>query len=237
MKKTKTIITLIGASVLLFSCANNASNNDNSRRRNSEQKISTTEGNENSGNLEGIKIGEQTWAVANLDVNTFRNGDVIPEAKTDGEWVKVGKGGKPAWCYYDNDPANGKKYGKLYNWFAVTDPRGLAPNGWHVPSDAEWTKLTDNLGGEAVAGKKMKNTSGWENDGNGTNTSGFAGLPGGFRSNDGAFGLIGINGGWWSSTELITYNAWFCILSGGNGKISRNDGSGQHGLSVRCLKD
>jgi uncharacterized protein (TIGR02145 family) len=118
----------------------------------------------------------------NLNVDKFRNGDPIPEAKIDEEWEEADENGEPAWCYYDNDSTNGVKYGKLYNWYAVTDPRGLAPEGWNVPIDEEWTTLIDFLGGEDVAGTKMKSTSGWAESGNGTKESGFSGLPGGNRS-------------------------------------------------------
>ena len=109
-----------------------------------------------------IAIGAQVWMTKNLDVATFRNGDPIPQAKTNEEWVKAGDNQQPAWCYYDNDPANGTKYGKLYNWYAVNDSRGLVPVGYHIPSDAEWKILTDFLGGEEVAGKKMKNQPNYE---------------------------------------------------------------------------
>ena len=138
-----------------------------------------------------ITIGTQVWMTKNLDVATFRNGDPIPQAKTNEEWEKAGENQQPAWCYYDNDPANGAKYGKLYNWYAVNDSRGLAPSGYHIPSDAEWTILTDFLGGEKVAGTKMKSTDFWAdyegNSGNGTNESGFSGLPGGYRYFNGTF--------------------------------------------------
>jgi uncharacterized protein (TIGR02145 family) len=109
-----------------------------------------------------VTIGTQEWMTKNLDVTTFRNGDPIPEVKTDEEWYRASDNKLPAWCYYMNDTVNGRLYGKLYNWFAVNDPRGLAPVGYHIPSDAEWTKLTDFLGGESVAGEKMKSTSGWD---------------------------------------------------------------------------
>ncbi|MBM3417911.1 MAG: hypothetical protein FJY17_03185 [Bacteroidetes bacterium] len=185
-----------------------------------------------------ITIGTQVWMTKNLDVATFRNGDPIPQAKTDEEWKKAGENQQPVWCYYDNDPANGAKYGKLYNWFAVNDSRGLAPVGYHVPSDAEWTELTDFLGGKEVAGTKMKSTSGWEEDGNGTNTSGFSGLPGGFRNYyGGPFGSIGYGGGWWSSTEYNTYLAWSRRLSYSVGSVSRGDYFKELGFSVRCLRD
>ncbi|MFZ9583254.1 MAG: fibrobacter succinogenes major paralogous domain-containing protein, partial [Crocinitomicaceae bacterium] len=111
-------------------------------------------------NAQTVTIGTQVWMTKNLNVSTFRNGDPIPEAKTDEEWKKAGENQQPAWCYYDNNPANGAKYGKFYNWYAVNDPRGLAPEGYHVPTDAGWTQLSDYLGGEDVAGKKMKSTSG-----------------------------------------------------------------------------
>ena len=126
-----------------------------------------------------VTIGKQVWMTKNLDVSTFRNGDPIPEAKTNEAWKAAGENKQPAWCYYDNDPKNGTKYGKLYNWYAVNDPRGLAPAGYHIPTDAEWTVLTDYLGGEDVAFKKMKSPSGWVKKGNGTNSSGFSGLPAG----------------------------------------------------------
>ena len=103
-----------------------------------------------------VTIGSQVWMTENLNVDKFRNGDPIPEAKTYEEWKKAGENKQPAWCNYKNDPANGEKYGKLYNWFAVNDPRGLAPKGCHIPSDKEWTVLTDFLGGNKVAGTKMK---------------------------------------------------------------------------------
>ncbi|MBM3416347.1 MAG: hypothetical protein FJY20_07845 [Bacteroidetes bacterium] len=168
-----------------------------------------------------VTIGNQVWMAENLNVDKFRNGDPIPHAKTAEEWTKAGQNKQPAWCYYDNNPANGAKYGGLYNWYAVNDPRGLAPRGWHIPSDDEWTVLTDYLGGEDVAGTKMKSTSGWEENGNGTNSSGFNGLPGGLRGGNGSFSSVGKFGGWWSSTVGSTSLAclgpppvlllWLCL--------------------------
>ncbi|HWR32176.1 MAG TPA: fibrobacter succinogenes major paralogous domain-containing protein, partial [Chitinophagaceae bacterium] len=192
--------------------------------------------------LQAKKIGTQTWATKNLDVSTFRNGEAIPEAITDAEWEEAGKQGKPVWCYYGKDPANGKKYGKLYNWYAVNDPRGLAPKGWHIPSDEEWTTLTDNLGGEERAGTQMKSGSGWEDNGNGSNSSGFEGLPGGLRFYFGEFRGIGYFGQWWSSSEGVD-----AIGSGGRAwcrDLNNTDGVKRDlffvketGLSVRCLRD
>jgi uncharacterized protein (TIGR02145 family) len=214
----------------------------------------------------------------NLNVATFRNGDPIPEAKTKEEWEKAGQEGKPAWCYYENDPKNGAKYGKLYNWYAVIDPRGLAPTGWHVPTDAEWGILSDFVGEESTlgntAGKKMKSTAGWDNwetdlicqnckvasaeykkicsvckgtgkngkkthSSNGTNSSGFSGLPGGSRYFNGRFFSIGKYGYWWSAAEGSTYDVSSCVLLPDFDDLVRNNSSedNKKGLSVRCLRD
>ena len=184
-----------------------------------------------------VTIGTQVWMTKNLDVDRFRNGDPIPEAKTEEEWRAYSGAREPAWCYYDNDPKNGEKYGKLYNWYAVNDARGLAPAGWHIPSDDEWRILTDYLGGENTAGYKMKSKSGWEVNGNGTNSSGFSGLPGGSRNYNGPFIGVGEFGNWWSSTEAKAGNAWSRYLDYFNGVVVRNNYGKGGGLSVRCLRD
>ncbi len=182
-----------------------------------------------------VTIGTQVWMTKNLDVSTFRNGDPIPQAKTNEEWEKAGTDGKPAWCYYKNKKKNGKKYGKLYNWHAVNDSRGLAPTGCHIPTDAEWTILSAYLGGEVAAGKKMKSTSGWNDEGNGTNSSGFSGLLGGFRDYDGYY--IGSNGCWWSASEGDAYNAYYRYLKNDYDFLNMNIDYKGLGRSVRCLRD
>ena len=179
-----------------------------------------------------ITIGSQIWTSENLNVNTYRNGDVIPEVQDQNAWRELTTG---AWCYYDNDASNGTKYAKLYNCYAVNDPRGLAPVGFHIPSDAEWSILTDYLGGEA--GTKMKSASGWHENDNGTNSSGFAGLPGGYRYDDGEFDYIGYNGYWWSSADLGADDAWSRDLSYGSGNVGKYIGYKRDGVSVRCLRD
>ena len=183
-----------------------------------------------------VTIGTQVWMAQNLNVDTFRNGDTIPEAKTNEEWAIAGNNKQPAWCYYDNDPANGKKYGKLYNWYAVIDIRVLAPLGYHIPTDGEWAILNDFLGGVVVAGTKMKSKSGWSED-NGTNESGFSGLPGGARNSSGPFSNVGSYGNWWSSTETSSANAWNRFLSYGVGHFNGVSTSKLNGFSVRCLRD
>jgi uncharacterized protein (TIGR02145 family) len=177
-------------------------------------------------------IGSQVWTKKNLDVETYRNGDIIPQVQDGNAWGSLTTG---AWCYYDNNAANGTKYGKIYNWYAVNDPRGLAPVGYHIPTDTEWTQLSDYLGGVVNASSKMKSTSGWYT-GNGTNSSGFSGLPGGSRYVDGSFNNIEYIGSWWSSTEAGP-QAWNRDLSYGISILSRLINDKEEGRSVRCLRD
>jgi clan AA aspartic protease (TIGR02281 family) len=189
------------------------------------------------GYVNEVTIGNQIWMAENLDVDRFRNGDPIPQVKSNEEWKRAGHNKQPAWCYYENNPANGQKYGKLYNWYAVNDSRGLAPRGWHIPSDAEWTTLTDYLGGATSAGTKMKSKTGWMGLGNGTNESGFSGLLAGFRSDGGTFNNIGNLGYWWSTTDNSTTSAWFFFLYFSIGDVDRNYSNKLNGFSVRCLRD
>ena len=193
-----------------------------------------------------IKIGTQTWTTKNLDVATYSDGTPIPQVTDPTAWDNLTTG---AWCYYNNDPATGTTYGKLYNWYAVagihdTDPntpnKKLAPTGYHLPSDAEWTTLTTYLGGVFLAGGKMKSagTTLWTSPNtSATNSSGFTGLPGGARYNDGKFNLIGYVGFWWSSSELGTTDALNRQLNYDNGNARIYGSYKKNGLSVRCIKD
>jgi uncharacterized protein (TIGR02145 family) len=197
--------------------------------------------------LPNVTIGTQIWSSTNLDVTTYRDGTPIPQVTDPTAWAGLTTG---AWCYYNNTTANGITYGKLYNWYAVagihdTDPstpnKILAPQGWHVPSDAEWTTLTDFLGGGQVAGGKMKSTgtSLWSSPNTAaTNESGFSGLPGGCRGNLGSFNFFGGYGFWWSSSESSTADAWYRYLYYSAGLAVRDDGNNKgSGFSVRCLRD
>lgn len=193
-----------------------------------------------SNNSHEVTIGTQIWMTENLGVDYFRNGDIITQVKSTKEWEKAGKNHQPACCYYKNDVGNGASYGKLYNWYAVNDPRGLAPEGWHIPTDNEWKILSNYLGGEDFAGKKIKSTSGWEDNRswwkvkNGNNSSGFNGLPGGYRSDYGTFDGQGNYGIWWSASEFDTVKAYARFL--GYNLVRANDNKGL-GFSVRCLRD
>lgn len=192
-------------------------------------------------NLKTVTIGNQVWIAENLNVDKFRNGDPIPQAKTDEEWIDAGINKQPVWCYYKNDPANGVKYGKLYNWYAVNDSRGLAPEGWHIPTNEEWKGLIDYLGGNNIAGGKMKSTVGWNPYFNqpetATNESGLSGLPGGFRLYDGRMEDIGSECYWWSSTESLSTTAYHLTLSNIGNYVSPIDRKKEYGMSVRCTKD
>ncbi len=219
MKKVNLILSaVVMTAIMLSSCGGGQSN---------EEGVST------------VTIGKQVWMTENLDVDKFRNGDPIPQAKSKEEWDKANSlYGGPAWCYYNNDSTNGEKYGKLYNWFAIDDPRGLAPKGWKIPTSEDWGHLIEFLGGDRLAGKKLKHNNSWADwEGkscNGNNESGFAGLPGGGVW-DWVFIEMGSYGKWWSS------NGSAYMLSCEDDKFFAKHGIiGQqrgNGFSVRCIKD
>lgn len=190
-----------------------------------------------------VTIGTQCWMAENLRTAHYRDGTPIPNVTDNNAWTQLNTG---AWCNYDNDPANDATYGKLYNWYAVDDARGLCPQGWHVSTDAEWTQLTDHLGGGSVAGGPMKTigntdagTGLWRAPNTGaTNASGFSGLPGGYRNYNGTFYDLGYYGNWYSASSSVGEDVWYRTLYYNYGGISRyaNDGERQ-GFCVRCLRD
>lgn len=183
-----------------------------------------------------VTIGGQIWSRFNLNVDTYRNGDPIPEVQDPVVWSTLTTG---AWCYYNNDPANGAIYGKLYNWYAVNDPRGLAPTGWHVPSDFEWFTVTNIAGGTTSGGSGLKQvgTTYWANPNIATDLFNFRALPGGFRSSGGSFNGINTNGNWWAANPAgpllgITYGMFH------NTAVRYvNNYPKKNGYSVRLIKD
>jgi uncharacterized protein (TIGR02145 family) len=199
--------------------------------------------------MKEIKLDSQIWMVENLNVGEFRNGETIQEAKTSKEWAIARKEKSPAWCYYNFDPENGRKYGRLYNWYAVNDFRGLAPEDWHIPTITEWEKLIEYLGGLYYAGKKMKSKEGWKSKeahpkyAIGDNESGFTALPGGCLSDGVVFKDIEKGGYWWSSADynsgdaLDNLKAWHCYMQYISHFVSRAVNYKSRGLSVRCVKD
>ena len=186
---------------------------------------------------EKVTIGTQVWMTQNLNVDTYRNGDAIPQVTNEKEWESLTTG---AWCYYNNDATNDTIYGKLYNWYAVNDSRGLAPKGWHVPTDEEWKILKNMLGGEDIAGVKMKTTgtTRWASPNRyATNESGYTGLPAGSRGYSGAFDDINYYGYWWSASDANSSDAFLRLLGYGDGDLSRHYSNKRNGFSVRCLRD
>jgi len=183
-----------------------------------------------------VNVNGLDWMVENLNVLTFRNGDTIPEAQTPVEWTDAGKAEKPAWCYYENKSENGTTHGILYNWYAVTDARGLAPEGFKIPSEAEMKDLIKFLGGEKTAGAKLKSSSGWDEPGNGNNESGLAILPSGTRTYNGAFNNLGTFGYLWSNTDQRDFNAWHLAVNHKSSIGKTYPSLKAAGFSVRCVK-
>lgn len=184
-----------------------------------------------------IQIGAQTWMAENLRTTKYCNGDAIPIVTDNTDWESITN---DAWFHYNNDSQYEIPYGKLYNWYAVDDARNICPCGWHVPTDAEWTVLTDYLGGESLAGGKMKSngTQYWQSPNtDATNESGLSALPGGVRFFDGPFYFVGSNGYWCSSTEYNADSAWGRELNYSSGNVIRFEYIKATGFSVRCIMD
>jgi uncharacterized protein (TIGR02145 family) len=190
-----------------------------------------------------VAIGSQIWSKFNLDVSTYRDGTPIPQVSSPAEWSNLTTG---AWCYYNNDPANGVVYGKLYNWYAVAgihdnDPttpnKTLAPSGWRIPSNNDWTELTDFLGAREVAGSNMKatGTSLWVAPNIATNESGFTALPAGERKGGIDFENVGRITGWWSSNEISLNEARGRSILNYSPFSFIYHAYKNYGLSVRCV--
>jgi uncharacterized protein (TIGR02145 family) len=198
-----------------------------------------------------VIIGTQEWQRENLNVSKYSDGTPIPQVTNASNWASLTTG---AWCYYYNETINGVTYGKLYNWYAVagihdaaslTNPglrKKLAPTGWHIPTDSEWTTIKDLLGGTNIAGDKMKEVgnSHWNGNLNATNSSGFTALPGGYQHYDGFTGQfyrIRNNGYWWSSSEINLSNVWSVSLDRDNSILSIDNSLKRDGFSVRLIND
>ena len=183
-----------------------------------------------------VKIGEQVWLAENLKVTKYRNGDPIPFITDSVAWTDLTTG---AYCNYRNKKKIAKNYGRMYNWYAVVDNRNICPSGWHIPSDEEWAELGKFLGGDLVAGGKMKlnDSTIWREPNLGaTNESGFSGLPGG-RQYHSAFFFLHEYGMYWAITEMDKDLAWSRYLTYGSPQLSRFTYKKYYGLSVRCIKD
>ena len=186
-----------------------------------------------------VTICSQIWMTKNLDVSNYRNGDPIPNVTDPTAWAALTTG---AWCWYNNDSASyAATYGKLYNWYAYFDPRGLAPLGWHVAADAEWSTLLNCVGGTFVAGGPLKEagTAHWESPNTGaTNSSGFTALPGSYRLGNGSWApsVPGQKAEFWGSAAAIgtahVYEMTFLSAD-----VSKTNIIDQCGFSIRCVRD
>ncbi len=184
-----------------------------------------------------VTVGSQVWLVENLSVTHYRNGDEIPLVTDNAEWEGLTSG---AYSDYENNAANAVTYGRLYNWFAVDDSRNIAPEGWHVSMDAEWTAMTTYLGGEGIAGGKLKEAGliHWlEPNSGATNETGFSALPGGHRDYAGIYTYIQWGGGWWTSTGENPNDARVRYMDHGSYDVWNYLEDKRYGRSVRCVKD
>ena len=191
-----------------------------------------------SGNTYGsVKLNNQEWTTKNLSVTKYKNGTTIPQVQNATQWAGLTSG---AWCYYSYVTANGTVYGKLYNWYAVNDPRGIAPTGWHVPTNAEMVSLTDFLGGSAEAGGLLKEAgfANWQSPNtNAINSSGYTALPGGYCLANGTFASKGTIGYWWTSNEYNPSSAWCYGMYHNTKTITNAPIDKRQGFSVRLIKN
>jgi uncharacterized protein (TIGR02145 family) len=220
MKQKNNVLFVIFSVVIIFSLGVNKS----------FSQVTDKDGN----TYQTVTIGSQEWTTENLNVEHYRNGDVIPQVQDKDQWKKLTTG---AWCYYEGNSENGKTYGKLYNWYAVNDTRGLAPEGWHIPSDAEWATIIEFLGGKDIAGEKMKSTALWTDIKWATNESGFTAIPGGYCDDSYRFKFLGKYGCFWSSTSNTTIASWMRELHHNIKDVKRDTFNKKSGLSIRCIKD
>jgi len=184
-----------------------------------------------------IIIGDQEWMMENLRVTRYRNGATIPNVTDNTEWSALTTG---AYRHYDNNSSNGDTYGVLYNWYSISHNTTIAPEGWHVPTNDEWQVLIDYLGGDAIAGGKMKETgtTHWVAPNTGaTNESGFTALPGGYCGPYGDFSSMGWGGYFWSATEHVSTNAYDCRLYALDSEVSQSYFYKRAGYAVRCLRN
>ena len=185
-----------------------------------------------------IKIGTQVWMLENLKTTKYRNGDTIPNVNDTTQWESLTTTG--AYCNYDNNPDNSAIYGLLYNWMTVTGSDSIAPKGWHVPTQIEWTILSNYLGGLGPAAGKLKEagTAHWQAPNVGaTNEVLFTALPGGMRISYGKFTGLGYLGAWWTSTGDAAYDAWGRYINYNDSTLYRYDDTRKVGFSVRCIMD
>lgn len=229
-------VILSGLLFACISCQNEDDNNDDNNPPTILPNCGTVT--DIDGNVYNtVTIGSQCWMVENLNVSRYRNGDAIPNVTNNPQWSSYTQG---AYCNYNNTDSISTIYGRLYNWYAVNDSRGLAPLGWHVGTDAEWSTLINFLGGGSIAGGKLKEvgTTHWVTPNTGaTNETGFTARPAGHRHPSGIFDGIGSYGNSWCSNESSPSNAWTTTMNSISPEIIKYEVGKNLGFSVRCIKD
>ncbi|MCF8297873.1 MAG: fibrobacter succinogenes major paralogous domain-containing protein [Saprospiraceae bacterium] len=237
MRKKSNILIYLFISIGMLFILSNACKKDESKPTSTPTITKGTVKDIDGNTYQTVKIGAQWWMAENLKTTKYLDGTSIPNVSDSIAWINLTTG---AYCDYDNTPSNSDTYGRLYNWYAAVDVRNICPSGWHVPSDAEWTTLTTYLGGESVAGGKLKEsgTIHWESPNTGaTNESGFSALPGGNRITNGAFDANGYFGIYCSSSKQCYTDAWIRAMSYNYSYVARYFTSRKDGFSVRCVKD
>ncbi len=217
--------------LIIFSCKKDYQENDPEKPVIQYGSISDVEGN----TYKTVKIGTQIWMAENLKTTKYNDGTKITYTENSHDWQKSSIG---RYCWYKNDINYGKQYGGLYNWYAVNTGK-LCPKGWHIPSENEWELLINYLGGEYIAGGKMKSlTEDWESfDHTGNNSSGFSGLPGGSRNDEGTFVNLGGYASFYSSTESSSTYAYSWYLFVGHTFINESISDKHSGKGCRCIQD
>ncbi len=219
--------------MFLFLSTGCSKKNDNSNPGSTIEIVTDIDGNV----YHTVTIGTQEWMVENLKTTRFNNGDSVPLVISIIEWESLSS---PGYCWFKDDAATYKNtYGALYNWYTINTGK-LSPKGWHIPTDAEWTILTDFLGGVHVAGGSMKEagTVHWVSPNTGAdNSSGFSALPGGYRGNNEDFQECGGHGYWWTASQSNSFSAWIRHLEFDSDWVSRYEFPQTYGFSVRCIKD
>lgn len=220
MRSSKSSLLIVFLSFIYLACVNHTS----------KKEMHTANG------IIEVQLGDQVWMGKNFDGVTFRNGDTIPLAKSIEEWERANRLAEPAWCYYNNDTSIGRKYGRIYNWYAINDPRGFSPIGWHVPSNDEWIKLEDFLGPSTAGLRLRSNMDRVENAGNSFD---FGALMGGYRGREGGFSGVEEFTYLFSSSERDPKedDIWGRGLHSTDSTIMRCGMFKGHGLYVRLVKN